>query len=52
MGKRILKCTVCNSYTLKEEHCKAKTISPKPSKYSPDDKYQSYRIKYKKSHNI
>ena len=52
MAKRILKCVVCNSYTLKEKHCEKQTINPKPAKYSPDDKYQDYRIKYKKIHNI
>lgn len=48
MAKEILKCAVCESYTLKEIHCNSKTITIKPAKYSPEDKYQKYRIKYKK----
>ncbi len=51
MAKSILKCIKCQNYTLKTEHCGEKTINPKPAKYSPEDKYQEYRIKYKKSHN-
>ena len=52
MGKRILKCLVCKEYTLKEIHCEKETINPKPAKYSPEDKYQAYRMKYKKTHNV
>ena len=52
MAKSILKCVECGSYTLKNIHCKKETINPKPAKYSPDDKYQEYRMKYKKLHNI
>lgn len=51
MAKSILKCIVCGNFTMKEEHCGQKTINPKPAKYSPEDKYQEYRIKYKKAHN-
>ncbi|MBI2672140.1 ribosome biogenesis protein [Candidatus Woesearchaeota archaeon] len=47
MARRILKCVNCGSYTMKEEHCSKKTINPKPAKYSPEDKYQEYRLKYK-----
>jgi len=43
MAKEILKCPICNSYTIKEEHCNKKTITIKPAKYSPDDKYGKYR---------
>ena len=52
MANSILKWINCGIYTLKEEHCGKKTINPKPAKYSPEDKYQEYRIKYKKLHNI
>ncbi len=52
MVKEILKCVVCGSYTLKEKHCNNKSISPKPAKYSPEDKYQKYRLSYKKEHNL
>jgi len=49
MAKEILKCTICNSYTLKPEHCDAKTITIKPAKYSPMDKWGRYRRQYKES---
>ena len=52
MAKEILKCLVCNSYTIKEEHCNKKTITIKPAKYSPEDKYQKYRLQYKKEMGI
>ncbi|MBW3019746.1 RNA-protein complex protein Nop10 [Candidatus Woesearchaeota archaeon] len=45
--KHIYKCKKCNSYTLKEECCNEKTIEVKPAKYSVEDKYASYRRKYK-----
>lgn len=48
--KHILKCTACGSYTLKEVcACGAKTATPKPAKFSPDDRYGNYRrqAKYK-----
>jgi len=49
MAKKILKCIKCCSFTLKEEHCNNRTINPKPAKYSPEDKYQKYRMKYKRN---
>ena len=52
MASKILKCVVCNKFTLEKIHCEKETINPKPAKYSVDDKYQSYRLKYKKSHNL
>jgi len=46
---KISKCNKCNIYTLKPEcpKCKAKTISIKPAKFSPEDKYGKYRRKAK-----
>jgi len=43
--RHILKCTACGIYTLKDEcgNCGQKTIEPRPPKYSPEDKYSSYR---------
>lgn len=41
--KHILFCTKCKTYTMKETHCDVKTISKKPAKYSPEDKYGKYR---------
>ncbi|MCX6711916.1 MAG: RNA-protein complex protein Nop10 [Candidatus Woesearchaeota archaeon] len=48
MAKEILKC--CN-YTLKDtcSICGKKTISTKPAKYSPEDKYGKYRRIAKKN---
>ncbi len=47
MMKHLLKCVKCGSYTLKQEHCGQKTASPRPPKYSPEDRYASYRRKAK-----
>lgn len=44
---KIYKCLKCNKYTLKET-CHGKTIRPIPMKYSPEDKYASYRRQLKK----
>ncbi len=49
MAKEILKCVTCDSYTLKHLHCEQKTISIKPAKYSPIDKWGAYRRKQKKN---
>ena len=48
MVHKIFKCPECNSYTLKEEHCSAKTVNVNPARYSPEDKYGAYRRIYKK----
>ena len=49
MKIQILKCSDCNVYTLKEycHKCNKKTISPRPAKFSPDDKYGKYRRLFK-----
>jgi H/ACA ribonucleoprotein complex subunit 3 len=51
MKREILKCPECDSFTIKKEcdMCKVKTESPKPAKYSPEDKYGKYRRKYKQN---
>ena len=41
--KHIHKCSKCGEYTMKDEHCSEKTHSPKPAKYSPEDKFGKYR---------
>jgi H/ACA ribonucleoprotein complex subunit 3 len=47
--RHILKCEKCGNYTLKEEcRCGGKASNVKPPKYSPDDKYGSYRRKAKR----
>lgn len=48
--KKILKCEKCKEYTLFEKcpRCDGKAISPKPPKYSPDEKYAKYRREVKK----
>ncbi|MEK6942695.1 MAG: nucleolar RNA-binding Nop10p family protein [Nanoarchaeota archaeon] len=44
--KHIMKCTLCNNYTMNSVcKCGAKALSPKPMKYSPLDKFASYRRK-------
>ena len=48
MIKEILKCQICERYTLKKICCKSQTITPKPAKWSPEDKYGKYRRIYKK----
>tara|TARA_Y100000031_G_C7917534_1_gene246722 strand:+ start:193 stop:366 length:174 start_codon:yes stop_codon:yes gene_type:complete len=46
--KLILKCGKCSKYTLKDKcSCGGKAITPKPAKFSPEDKYGSYRRKAK-----
>ena len=46
--KNILKCEICGRYTMKEKcACNGKAITPKPAKFSPEDKYGSYRRKFK-----
>lgn len=48
MTKHILKCTSCGNYTLKEKcKCGSKAMTPKPAKFSIEDKYASYRRKAK-----
>lgn len=48
--KHILKCVKCGEYTMKERCsvCDAECVSPKPVKYSPEDKYGNYRREVKK----
>ncbi|NTV27191.1 MAG: RNA-protein complex protein Nop10 [Methanothrix sp.] len=45
MRSKILKCTTCGRYTLKDACpvCAAPTIITKPAKFSPDDPYGKYR---------
>lgn len=52
MTKEILKCPNCNAYTLKDHcpKCDNKTISPKPAKFSPEDKFGKYRREYKEKY--
>lgn len=46
---RILKCTSCGTYTLKNKcpACNAVTRDPTPPKYSPVDRWGAYRRKAK-----
>ena len=44
--KDLLRCVACGNYTLKEQcDCGGAAQTPKPAKYSPEDKYASYRRK-------
>jgi|GEM_PF-2676530 len=48
---QILQCPRCSSYALTEQcSCGSVRLSPKPPKYSPDDRYASYRRQYKELH--
>ena len=48
----LLKCKECKNYTMEKKcsKCGAGTLTTKPSKFSIEDKYGSYRLKYKKEH--
>ena len=47
--RHILKCMSCGDYTLKEKcKCGGKAVTPKPAKYTPEDKYGKYRREVKK----
>ena len=49
MTEQILKCAQCKKYTLELFcDCGGACLSPKPAKFSPEDKYGSYRLMYKK----
>jgi H/ACA ribonucleoprotein complex subunit 3 len=44
MRKQILFCHACKKFTLKEScSCGSKTISLRPAKFSPEDKWGKYR---------
>ncbi len=45
MSRHILFCKGCDIYTLEEAcpKCKSKTLSTKPAKFSPEDKWGKYR---------
>jgi H/ACA ribonucleoprotein complex subunit 3 len=48
---QLYKCTICNEYTLNQKACPkcgGSVSDPKPPKYSPQDKYGSYRRKAKR----
>ncbi|MHA1577558.1 MAG: RNA-protein complex protein Nop10 [Candidatus Thorarchaeota archaeon] len=47
----LYKCTDCEEYTLDEEKCPkcgGRVRNPSPARYSPIDKYGSYRRKAKR----
>jgi H/ACA ribonucleoprotein complex subunit 3 len=45
----ILKCRQCGNYTLREKcKCGGTAVSPKPPKYSVEDKYAPYRREVKR----
>ncbi|MDP3765436.1 MAG: nucleolar RNA-binding Nop10p family protein [Nanoarchaeota archaeon] len=46
--RHIFKCNNCNKYTMKETcDCGNKTLLSRPLKYSPYDKFSSYRRRAK-----
>jgi len=54
MSEHIHKCNSCKIYTLKKEcpQCNSLTLTPKPPKFSLEDKYANYRRKVKKEELI
>ncbi|MFB6199983.1 MAG: nucleolar RNA-binding Nop10p family protein [Candidatus Nanohaloarchaea archaeon] len=44
----IKKCSKCNSYTLRKEHCGKETEKARPPKFSFPDRYGKYRRQTKK----
>jgi H/ACA ribonucleoprotein complex subunit 3 len=49
MSKHIKRCPDCRKYTMKDtcSSCNIATINTWPPKYSPDDRYESYRRRAK-----
>lgn len=50
MSREILYCHSCKKYTIKEtcSNCGKKTITTKPAKFSPEDKWGHWRRLHKK----
>ena len=47
--KKLLKCSKCDAYTMKEKHsCGGSAITPKPAKFTLEDKYGGLRRKAKR----
>ncbi|MDA4111957.1 MAG: RNA-protein complex protein Nop10 [Thaumarchaeota archaeon] len=47
MNKLLLKCKVCQSYTIGSKCGKCgseEVVSPHPPRFSPDDRYLRYRV--------
>ena len=54
MKIEILKCNACKEYGLKEvcSSCKGDCVSPKPARYSVEDKWGNYRRMAKEQQEI
>ncbi len=54
MNREIFKCSKCNIYTMKDhcDKCGEKTLSPKPARYSIEDKWGYWRRKAKKEQGV
>lgn len=48
-SEKILRCSKCGKYTMNS--CCGECLSPKPAKWSPEDKYGKYRRAYKKKYS-
>ena len=49
MTSKILFCKKCKKYTLKNKcSCGEKTLTTRPAKFSPEDKWGEYRRRYKR----
>ncbi|MFH1210884.1 MAG: RNA-protein complex protein Nop10 [archaeon] len=54
MIREILRCSKCNAYTLKDKcpKCGEKTLTPKPARFSPEDKWGKWRRQAKKEQGV
>ncbi len=54
MKVEILKCDRCEKHTLEKvcKDCNNRTITTKPAKFSPEDKYGHYRRMVKKQNDL
>lgn len=54
MTTEILKCIKCSTYTLNQKcpKCGEKAITPKPAKFSIEDKYGRFRRLYKQESKL
>lgn len=53
MTDLILRCVKCGRYSLDITcKCSGGCLSTKPGKFSPEDKYSQYRLKYKEKYEL
>jgi H/ACA ribonucleoprotein complex subunit 3 len=54
MNREILTCKKCDIYTMKGtcKKCDEKTLTPKPARFSPEDKWGKWRRQAKKEQGV